>query len=168
MSFGSAVRKELREVGTVFVYFAIGFLLILLLRKALLEQYDIQVSGVSRALIGALIVSKVVVILGHTRAATVFDRQPLGLHVIAGSAIYTAGVALILLLEHAFEIRGEAGGFGPALAAVFRDQQPDHFLATLIVVFVIFLGYLTLVSLTERLGEEHPFAIFFRRPDPPT
>lgn len=70
MGMFSTVKHDLKEVGLVTLYFIFCFGVILTLKTLLLDGYHIEFYAFSTALVGVLIVTKVVVLLGKTRAGT--------------------------------------------------------------------------------------------------
>lgn len=70
MGMLSKVKQEAKEVGVGTLYFLIWFGIILTLKKLMLEAYPIEFYGFSTAVVGALIVAKVVVVLDKTQAGT--------------------------------------------------------------------------------------------------
>jgi len=65
MNFKQRAIEEFREDGLLTLYFASWFVALMLLKRLVLAEYDLQFRGLSLALIGALIVAKVVLVLEH-------------------------------------------------------------------------------------------------------
>ena len=164
MSLGQAVRKEARVVFLTTLYFATWFALLVLLKKLILEQYQIEVTGLSLALVGALIVAKVVLVLEHVSLGEWIRRHPAAVDVAVRTLLYAIGVLIVLLLEKAFESRHEAGGFGPALLRVFEHRDMPHVWANTIVVACALLVFNVLAVLRRQLKEESLFRSFLARP----
>ena len=81
------------------------------------------VAAAGDVLFGALIVAKVVLVLEKVPLeAWIGDRAALT-DVIVRSGLYGLGILLVLLVEKAFELRHEYGGFVPALTQVFRQTS---------------------------------------------
>lgn len=70
------LRAEVRATRPIFLFFLSGFLLVLLIIKLALAQYSISVNALSRALLGAVLAAKVVLIFEHTPIARPFSRLP--------------------------------------------------------------------------------------------
>ena len=96
------VTKEIKRVGLVTLFFLVGFGLILLLKKLFLAQYSIEFSGLSKAVFGALLVGKVVVILDHTRFVQQFRRYPRYVSVLYQTSLYTLAVFFLGVCEKVF------------------------------------------------------------------
>lgn len=110
VSITRRLRREVREIGLVSVFFLLWFLLFLSLKKLILAEYHIGVRVVGTAVIGALVVAKVVVILDKTAVAAGFRSNLLIVHVLWRSVTYTAVVFVVTLAErlvHAYRAQGE-------------------------------------------------------------
>jgi len=159
------IRHEIREVSAATLYFLIGFGLILVLFKLLLDQYDIHLVAVSKAVIGALICAKVVVLLKNRRVMQRFSDGPGYVAVLFKTVVYDVGLFAILLIEKTIERYGEAGGVGAALRHVFETRDIHHVLAVALMASVMFLFYNAFGELGSRLGEDNVRAVFFGKAD---
>jgi len=161
MSATEWIRHEIREVGAATLYFLIGLVLILVLFKLLLNQYDIQLVALSKAVIGALICAKVVVLLKNRRIMRVFSDRPGYVTVLYKTIVYDVGLVVILLLEKTIERYGEAGSVGAALKQVFETRDIHHVLAVALMASMMFLFFNAMGELSSRLGEDKVRAAFF-------
>jgi len=59
-------EPEFNALWPVFVFFLVGFLLLILLLKAALAQFSIEVTVLSNAVIGALLAAKAALVLDET------------------------------------------------------------------------------------------------------
>jgi hypothetical protein len=75
----------------------------LTLKKLLLEQYHISIYVFHAAVIGALVVAKVVVLLEKTSFGNRFQAGSLIAHATWRSLVYTAVVFAVSLAEHLVE-----------------------------------------------------------------
>jgi hypothetical protein len=110
---------ELRALALAAAYFGLWFLAALTILDLLLEDYDVDPPGLSRALVFAFVTAKVVV---------TFDRLPLahlpGLAEVAlRSTLYTLAAFWLLVLEKTVETRAAAGGLAPAFRGVFDPTR---------------------------------------------
>src|SRR5215469_9808095 len=103
MSFRQRLWKEVREVGATTLYFAIWFGLLVLLKRLYLSEYHIKFSGLSVALISALLVAKVVLILEHVTLGQWVHKHAVAFDVVLRTLLYTFGVLVALWLERGFE-----------------------------------------------------------------
>lgn len=145
--------NEARAMGFAALYFACWIAFLILLKKLILAEYDIAFSGMSKALIGVLLLSKVVLVLERVSLGSWVRSQPAIVGVAVRTALYGGGVVVVLLLERAFEGRHEYGGFGPALAAVFTQVERHHVWANAIAVTASLLGYNMLSVIRDHVGK---------------
>lgn len=142
------IRHELTAVLLATLYFGAVFLVIELLKYLVLKGYDIAFTGLSLALVLALVTAKVVVVL---------DRAPLGhriglVEVAVRTIAYTAAAFALMLLEKAISTREAAGGFVPALTEVLAHPEMPRIWATLICVGFAFAGYTAFAVLKREIG----------------
>ena len=100
MSFLQKLKKEIIEILLVTAYFLLCFGVLIFIKKLTLAQLDVEYYGFSAALVGALVMSKVVIILDKTRIGKIYIRQALYKNVLIKSIIYTFVVSFILFLEN--------------------------------------------------------------------
>src|SRR4051794_19030534 len=101
------IIKEIKAIARIAAYFAVVFILMMVMKKLYLKDYNIEFTGLSQALIGALIMSKVIILLGLVSLGPWVKKQPPIVDVILRTLLYTAGVWIVIILEKAFEKRHE-------------------------------------------------------------
>src|SRR5579872_2340018 len=102
MSAHEKLRHELKAMAYITLYFAICFGLVMFLKKLLLAQYDIQFNGMALALLGAVLLAKVVLLMEHFPVESWVPHHPAMVAVILRTFIYFVGVLIALTLEKAF------------------------------------------------------------------
>jgi hypothetical protein len=153
MSFGRKLRNEIKTVLLAALYFAVWIGVLVTLKHLLLAEYKIQFNGLSMALVGALVLAKVVLMLEHVPLGAWTRRQPALIDVILRTALFGVGVLVALLLEKGFHERHEYGGFGPSLIALFRHAEVHHVWVNVICLSGALLGYNVLSVVRRHLGE---------------
>ena len=153
MSFKQKLRDEIKAVALATLYFAVWIGVLMVLKKLILAEYRIEFNGLSLALVGALVLAKVVLVLEHVPLAGWTRNRPAWVEVILRTALYGLGVLVVLLLEKAFEGRHEHGGFGPSLIAVVQHAERIHVWANTICLTGALLGYNALSVIRRYLGE---------------
>jgi len=153
MSFGQKLMTELKELAEAGLYFGTWLGVLVLLKKLILEEYQIGFSGASAAVVGTLVLSKVVLILEHVPLGKWTRNHPAWIDVVLRTALYSVGVAVVLLLEKGFEGRHEAGGFWPSLISLFEDADLSHVWANTICLSGALLGYNAVSMIRRYLGE---------------
>ncbi len=156
MTEGPGVRsrlvRELREVGRVTLYFLVCFGLVGSLKKLLLAEYDIRFTAAGAAVIGALVVAKVVILLDHTSAGERFRGGRVLSHVVYKAIAYTLAVTLVVAAEHFHHAYRTAGSWAGGWSEFTTLGQVCHMLFTAICVFLIFCAYNLYEEVDRRLG----------------
>ncbi|MFN0066375.1 MAG: hypothetical protein ACKVYV_01950 [Limisphaerales bacterium] len=152
MSLKQKLKHEIKAVGLAMLYFGLWIGALLLLKQLVLAEYRIAFHHLSLALVGALILSKVVLILEHVPLGAWVRTQPAWLDVLLRTALYSLGVAVVLVLEKGFEARHEHGGFGAAVAASFQKADIHHVWASTLALSGALLGYNVLSVIRRHLG----------------
>jgi hypothetical protein len=161
-SAGRWFGEELWRVIPIAVFFLIGFLLVLLIIKLTLAQYSIEVSTVSRAVLGALIAAKVVLILNHTSMARAMARYPRIVPVLWRTLFYGVVFIVLALAERALDQRHEHGGFASSFAYVATHTDIHRLMALSIGVALVFCVYFILAEIAEYLGPGVLIGLFFK------
>jgi hypothetical protein len=151
--------REFWEAVPIACFFFVGFVIVLLIIKLSLSQYSIQTAALSRALIGALIAAKVVLILDTTPLARSFRRYPRIVPVLFKTGIYAVCVVLLRYIELALDLRRH-----PAETAVLPNLVNGGFarvLAATLGVAMVFAVYFILAEIGEHLGSGVLWKLFF-------
>ena len=126
MSFRQKLFRELKELTVIWMYFVVWVGVFIGLKKLILNEYHIEFSGLSVALIGALILAKVVLIFRNIPFGRWTRNSPAWVDLVLRTALYAAGVVVMLLLEKGFEGRHEYGGFAASLKSLFQHADIVH------------------------------------------
>ena len=157
---GAWLKKELMAVGLAMLYFGSWIAALLLLKQLVLAEYSIAFHHFSMAIVGALILAKVVLLLENAPLGSWIRSRPAWVDVVVRTILYSFGVALVLVLEKGFEGRHEHGGFGPAVAAVFRAVEGPRVWANTICISGALLGYNMLSVVRQHLGAKRLVQMF--------
>jgi hypothetical protein len=154
MSWLPAVKRELKEVGRVTLYFLFCFGIILTLKKLFLADYQIRFYPLSAAVIGALVAAKVVVVMDHARAGTRFvASHALAATVAYKTLVYGAAGAVVVFAEELFHAYRATGGLEVAFADLWTHLDKNAILAKVICVTLALAGYHFYAEIDRRLGE---------------
>lgn len=153
MGLQQKVRHEVKTLAAAAMYFGSWIAVLIMLKQFILSEYHIEFHGLSKALVGGLVLSKVVVVLEHIPFGAWVRARPAWVDIILRTMLYGLGVLVVLLLEKAFDGRHEYGGFGPSLSAVFEHVDISHVWANAIALSGALLGYNMLSVVRSHLGE---------------
>ncbi len=147
------VRKEIEAVIVLTLYFLAWLGFLMLLKYLLLSDYEIEFSGVSKAVIGALVLAKVVLVLEYVPLGRWVRSRPAYVDVLLRTIMYTAGVFVVMVAEKAFEERHEHGGFVDTVFTLFDRVEIYHLWLSLICVSAALLSYNILSVIHRTLGK---------------
>ncbi len=160
MNLRQKLSHEIRAVALTTLYFAAWFSVMLVLKWLVLAEYNIEFYSLSIALVGALIVAKVVLVLEKVPLGTWTRNRSALAHVAMRTGLYGLGILVVLLLEKAFEVRHEYGGFVASLVQVIRHQDIPHVLAAAIGVTGALLVFNALSVIRRHLGKRGLLGLF--------
>jgi hypothetical protein len=161
VSLQEKLKHEARSLSLAALYFGVWVFAFVFVKQLVLAEYKIAFRGLSRALVGTLILSKVVLVLEHVPLGGWVRSRPAWVDVVLRTALYAFGVLVVLVLEKALEGRHEHGGFGASLAAVIRHANAPHVWANTICLSGALLGYNVLTVIRRHLGEGALLRLFF-------
>ncbi len=165
MEMLTTLKHEAKEVALVTLYFFFCFGVILTLKKLMLEAYHIEFYAFSTAVVGALIVAKVVVVLDKTKAGTRFDgNHSLGAAALYKTTIYSMFTLLVLFAEKMFHAYRESGMLSEALLVVWTHKDRHVIFAKVLIIGLAFMGYHLYKGIDRRLGEGTLWGMVFKRP----
>ncbi len=168
MSFRQKLKDEIKDIGIAALYFGCWLGGLLLLKLLVLAEYRIAFHGWSLAVVGALVLSKVVLVLENVSLGAWVRGRPAWEEVVLRTVIYSLGVAVVLFLEKGFEGRHEHGGFGPALRQLIQQADVNHVLSNTLCLSGALLGYNMLSVVQRHLGKGGVIRIFMSPfPDEP-
>ena len=153
MSMAQKLKHEVKSVIVLTLYFGCWLGALVLLKYLLLAEYHIAFSGFSIALVGALVLAKVVLVLEHVSLGAWVQAQPAWVDVVLRTVLYAFGVVVLLLLEKGFEGRHEYDSFGTSLMAVFQQADAIHVWLNTLCLSAALLSYNMLSVVRKRLGK---------------
>lgn len=161
----SVLIREFRELLPPTIFFFIGFNLILFTKRLLLAEYLIQFSGFLLATTSALIVGKTVLVANMMPFLRRFDHAPLIQPILFKTVVYSLLVLVVRLLEALIRYLVDAGalGGGGFLDDLLGKFDWNHFIATQLWVFVLFLIYVTATEINDLVGDGELFKVLFTR-----
>lgn len=160
MSLKQKLKDEIASIGLSAVFFAVWIAALMLLKSLILAEYRVEFHEWSMVVIGALVLSKVVVVLQHVSLGAWVQSRPAWVAVVLRTAIYSAGVAVVIVIEKGLEGRHEHGGFLPALRALLHQTDAHHVWANTLCLSGALLVYNVLFVVQRHLGRGGLMRIF--------
>jgi len=161
----SFLGREFREILPPTLFFFVGFNLILLTKRLILEDYLIQYAGFLVATTSALLVGKSVLVANTMPFLRRFDNSPLVYPILFKTLVYTLFVFVARLIEALIHylIGGGVLGGGRFFERLIGTFSWSHFTAVQLWIFVLFLIYIIASELNQLLGDGELFKVFFTR-----
>jgi hypothetical protein len=156
-------KKELKQILYIALTFFILFVLFQLIKKALLAEYNIKYTAFGVALVGSLIIGKVVLLVDLLPLTKRLDYLPKVWGVFYRSFIYLAGYILLTLIEHSIKGLIKGDGFIEACKGAFHHLGERGFVASVIGLYIVFLFFNTFWILRNHYGPKELFNIYFKK-----
>ncbi|HTB26356.1 MAG TPA: hypothetical protein VK711_13365 [Puia sp.] len=158
------ILEEIKIILRTAAYFAIVFILMMVMKKLYLKDYDIEFTGLSQAIIGALVMAKVIILMELISLGPWVQRQPPIVDVIMRTLLYSLAVMIVVVLEKAFEDRHLAASYGEAISYVFSHRDIYHVWATMIGVAGSIFVYNSFSIVQRMMGKNGLAKLFFSTP----
>ena len=154
-------KRELKEIFAISYTFFVLFILFTGLKLSLLEQYHISGFKMGAALIGSLILAKVVLILDKLPLTRKMDIFPNIYRVFFRSFVYLIGFVIFSLLEHWVKSLVDGDAFGLAWQHAFQYLGTKEFALRLVVIFIVFLFFNAFWVIRVHYGPKELRKLFF-------
>ena len=153
---GEIVKDEIRELTPVVIYFFFALNTLALTRTLILRQYGIHATTFLTASIGALLVAKVVLVVGVLPFMEPFPQIPIIYNVLWKTVLYMLGALIFQVLEEAIPLLLKGQSLAPALDQIWMP----HFLVIQLWLIMLFLIFCTFRGLFQVIGREKAREIF--------
>ncbi|MBV8137781.1 MAG: hypothetical protein JO121_19455 [Deltaproteobacteria bacterium] len=151
-ALGRWARKEFNALLPVFVFFLVGFILLILLLKAALAEFSIEVSVLSNAIIGALLAAKAALVLDETPLGRSLQRYRRIVEIAAKVLFYGITCLLFLYAERVLEARHKFPTWGVALLHAYQ-QLSQSILVWSLGISIVFALYFVFAEISEQMGQ---------------
>jgi len=158
------IKEEFKKVGSLTLFFLIGFSYILLTMKFLLAEYDIDVIIFSKIIISALVAAKVVAIMDATPLINHYHNSRRYVRVLYKSFIYLLGIFLFSFVEDIFHSYRETKSLEKALEMFLENRHFFHFLAVTMSISLVFIIHNIFHEIDTYLGKGKLAKLFFDKP----
>lgn len=155
------LKREVRELIPVTLFFLVAFELLALTQALMLEQYGIRVWAFVAAAVGALVVAKVVIIADHFPFLNRFPEKPLVYNVVWKTAIYFVASIAVRYAEHLIRFWCQAGTFAEANRRLIDEVVWPHVICVQLWLLVLLLIYCTAREIVRTLGRERVIGMLF-------
>jgi hypothetical protein len=164
LSVGKWLYREFTEAWPVFVFFLAGFLLLLVIIKLVLANFSIEVTALSKAIVGALFAAKAVLIIDEARLERHLKHYRRIVAVGVKTFLYGSVTVLLGCGERILEARHRVHNLDMAAHYALAQASLYRFLAWELGITLVFALYFAVFEISERLGEGELWALFFEPP----
>ena len=142
------------------IFFFIAFMLIIATQRLIMREYHIPLTGFGMAIIGALVVGKVVLIADKLPFVNKFPEKPLIYNTLWKTMIYFCSALLVRYVEHIFPMIRQGDSLAQANRRLVEEVIWPHFWLVQMWLLVLFLVYCALRELVRAIGREKVVAMF--------
>lgn len=156
------IEEEICHFFLYFIFFALFLTSLTLYRRLILAEYAISYFHYGYALIEAMILSKVILLGQRFNLGNQFSNCSLIIPTLYNAFIFTLFAAVFSTVEHFLT------GFlhGRSFYITFEkfiDQGIDEVLASLLIIFLVFILFFAFLEIGKVIGTEKLFKLFFNR-----
>jgi hypothetical protein len=164
-SIGKFLRREFAAALPVFFFFVVGFLFLLMFIKLALANFSIEMTALSKAVIGALFAAKAVLILDETPLARRLEHYRRIFAVSVKTFLYGAITLLLGYLERFLDALRRGHSFDAAVRYMIEQANMYRMLSWVLGVSLVFALYFALLEIEKRMGEGELRKLFFEPPE---
>jgi len=164
MKLVKTLKHEFLLVLPPTIFFLVAFTLILATQRLILRQYGIPLMGFGGAVVGALIVGKVVLIVDNFPFVNKFPGKPLLYNTLWKTFIYFVAVMLFRYLEHGIPLLIQYKDLMEANRRLIEEIVWPHFWLIHMWLVVLFFVYCAMRELVGAIGRERVVQMFIGGP----
>jgi hypothetical protein len=161
---GRWLLKEFLAIWPVFLFFLVGFLLLISLIKLALAQFSVEITVLSNAIIGALLAAKAALVLDETPLARSLENYRRIVAVAVKMLFYGVATLLVGYVERFLEALHKVHNFDASFRYVFEHATRYRILDWALGISIVFALYFAFVEINERMGEGELWRLFFASP----
>lgn len=161
------VKEEIHKILVTAAFFSTGFCIIVLCNRLLTEGSGIQVASFGRALVGGLIVAKVLLSVNLLPFVHAFPHKPLVHNISWKSSIYVVASVIFLYIEPFTKNLFKGTGLYLAHSRAWEELMRPRTWATLVWLAAMLVVFVTMEELSRVVGKEQFRDLFFRQREKP-
>jgi hypothetical protein len=159
------VKEELRKMLVVAVFFATGFCIIIIHNRLLTHGSNIEIAGFARAMIGGLIVAKVLLTVNLLPFVHAFPDKPLVHNITWKTSLYVVAGIIYLYIEPFLKSLVKGMGIFASHSRAWQELMLPRTWATVIWLAVLMAIFVTFQEVSRVIGNERLKEIFLGRKD---
>jgi len=159
------IKHEALEIIQPTIFFFISFCLLIVTQNLISRQYGILLTIFAKAVVGALIIGKVVLIVDYFPFVNKFPHKPLIYNVAWKTFIYVVAALIVRYLERLIEFARQYGGLTEGHLHLWNEFVWPKFVLIQIWLSVLFFIYCVFRELVSVIGREQVIRIFLGSPN---
>jgi hypothetical protein len=163
-SIGKFLRREFVAAWPVFLFFVVGFLLLLLIIKLALASFSIEVTALSKVVVGALVAAKAVLILDETPLARRLEQSRRIIAVAVKTLFYGSVTLLLGCVERFVDVLRHGHNFDGTVRYFLDQAILYRLLSWAVGISLVFAIYFALFEIDRRMGKGGLWTLFFDSP----
>lgn len=156
-------KRELKEVLVISSVFFVIFVLFLLMKKVILDDYKVDLYILSTALLGSLIIAKVVLIFDLLPLTKKTERLLNIYRVFIRSLIYILGYVIFTFIEHLIRGLIEGKSFPVAFETTLHQLYSPAFIISFVGVLIAFIFFNAFWVVRATIGPKALYRMFFKK-----
>jgi len=158
------LRKEFTAALPVFLFFLVGFLLLISLIQLAVAQFAVKIAIISRAVVGSGIAAKAALVLDELPLARGLEKHRRIVAVAVKTSIYVPIGLLLGYFERFLEARHKVHGFENTIHYIVYHPTHIQLFARVLGITIVFALYFSFVEISRRMGEGELKKLFFESP----
>jgi len=161
MKFLHKFKHDFVEILPPTIFFFLAFSLVLLTKRMILSEYGITWTGFGSAIVGAILVGKVVLLVDKLTFASKFNHRQLIFTTAWKSLIYFIAATFLQYLERIVHLLMKHEGFLEANRLFVTETVWPQFWLIQMWLAVLLFFYCAMRELIRAIGREKVIQIFF-------
>jgi hypothetical protein len=161
MKLLETIKNDFFEMLPPTFFFLIAFLLILFTKRMILSEYGISWTGFGAAVVGAMLVGKVVLMVDKLPFVNKFPDRPLVYNTLWKSLIYFLVALIVRYLMHVVPLIKKHESFMEANRHLAAEVVWPHFWLVQMWLAVLFLIFCAMRELIRVIGKDKVSHMFF-------
>jgi hypothetical protein len=153
------------EMAPTVLFFFVAFMLMGVLFKLFVAQYQIEFSAFARAAIAALVVGKVILLVDWAEAGRSSSPHRRIVAILFKTFTYAFAVIVIGVGEKILEAARKAHSFSEGVDHLIANANMDRFMGLVLLISMVVFVYLLMQEIENAMGKGALYRLLFERPE---
>lgn len=157
------VKEEARKLLVAAVFFSVGFCVILFHSRLLVEGSEVRTASFARALLGGVVVAKVLLTVDVLPFVDIFPHKPMVYNIAWKTSLYLLASLVFLYAEPFLSHLIKGAGFHASKTHAWHELTLPHTWATFVSLAALLLVFVTMQELSRVIGRDELKHMFLGR-----